>query len=397
MGEQIDLSWPCHSKMLTDGLWNFLKENYKTDFQMSTCDNITCHAHQLILAIFCPSLVKENQNAGLNLMPDCDFIQEDLQAIVEFVYLGKVRVAETRLDRILAGAVSLGLDSLIEVINEVKSQRNNNNKIISRKSKHLKCGKNSNKNHNYNEVNNSKEKQTDEISEENKSQMDTCEKVEPLNEFEGVCTRGKYKTAGGACVLNGDQSIDSSVIRDQHVCAFCDKRFVSRDRYIRHMRCHQNPEHLQQCPRCDYKTGEKYILIQHMASRHRLDPDGNPLARDLKCPHCDFKCVSNFQLRNHAFHKHSTKSFKCAECDYSCVKKADHDKHVRAKHRNLRPYLCEQCGNDAICDKVTAEWRDMKNNQGTKEAVDTLQRVNNFEPNEPAENCHTNELQSFLV
>ncbi|GAB6027809.1 hypothetical protein CHUAL_002039 [Chamberlinius hualienensis] len=147
--------------------------------------------------------------------------------------------------------------------------------------------------------------------------------------------------------VESKDQVSFDAIRKQFVCKFCDKGFSTKDRHARHVRCHENPDNLQKCLYCDYKTVEKYVLIQHLASKHHVDRDGNELKRDIKCSDCSFTCVSNFQLKNHMLQKHSSKQFKCDECGHLFGKKALRDRHILAKHRNERPHLCETCGHRA--------------------------------------------------
>lgn len=129
----------------------------------------------------------------------------------------------------------------------------------------------------------------------------------------------------------------------EFVCEVCTKVFRNRRKYLGHVKAHKNPDLVIQCTHCEYRTPTRSVLNQHMAARHHVDPQGNKLEMNLKCPQCDFLCVSQFQLKNHLY-KHSSKPYKCGECDFSAVRQSMIERHHKIKHRDLRPYLCDNCG-----------------------------------------------------
>ena len=56
---------------------------------------------------------------------------------------------------------------------------------------------------------------------------------------------------------------------------------------------------------------------------------------------------ADYQLKAHLLRKHTSKEdmkYQCDSCDYASVERAALDKHVRFKHTNERPYLCQICG-----------------------------------------------------
>ena len=56
---------------------------------------------------------------------------------------------------------------------------------------------------------------------------------------------------------------------------------------------------------------------------------------------------ADYQLKAHLLRKHTSKEdmkYQCDTCDYASVERAALDKHVRFKHTNERPYLCQICG-----------------------------------------------------
>ena len=107
-----------------------------------------------------------------------------------------------------------------------------------------------------------------------------------------------------------------------------------------------------QCTICDFATAIRMGFVKHMANVHKKGVDGVDLEESVRCGQCDFRCVAEFQLKTHVLRCHTPKSsmrFKCTECPYASVEKAALDKHVRIKHTNERPFVCDICGfRDAI-------------------------------------------------
>ena len=52
-------------------------------------------------------------------------------------------------------------------------------------------------------------------------------------------------------------------------------------------------------------------------------------------------------MKSHRLRKHTARSemrFKCSSCDYATIEKAELEKHIRFRHTNERPYMCNVCG-----------------------------------------------------
>ena len=135
-------------------------------------------------------------------------------------------------------------------------------------------------------------------------------------------------------------------------CPKCPKTFRTKTGLNMHLKQHFD-ESLHGCLSCDFKTPQKLNLIKHMASKHGQDVDGKLLELDISCELCDFKCIAEHMLKNHVLRKHTQKSamrYHCTEsdCNYATVEKAALDKHMRFKHTNERPFMCDTVSKCAI-------------------------------------------------
>ncbi|GAB6021005.1 hypothetical protein CHUAL_003643 [Chamberlinius hualienensis] len=174
---------------------------------------------------------------------------------------------------------------------------------------------------------------------------------------------------------------------DKFTCTICDQKFTLSCSLNRHMKLHLSNEktnvchlcpakyrrtwdlkvHLRQvhnvevpaatksfqgskesrkfqCTMCDYEGWEQMRYINHLAVRHKVDPQGNKLEPKYKCEHCDFECFVKSQLTSHIDRVHSEKTFSCNECDYTSPRKADLTQHTLRKHSDQKHFMCETCG-----------------------------------------------------
>ncbi|GAB6030107.1 hypothetical protein CHUAL_005786 [Chamberlinius hualienensis] len=97
------------------------------------------------------------------------------------------------------------------------------------------------------------------------------------------------------------------------------------------------------CQHCDYKTKIRVRWRNHLAAQHRIDWQGNSLEPTVYCDQCDFKCLLQYQLAGHKAKMHPTKLYECEECDHVTHLKANLDVHIKSKHRDDRPFVCQAC------------------------------------------------------
>ncbi|GAB6023085.1 hypothetical protein CHUAL_007176 [Chamberlinius hualienensis] len=361
MGELVQLSCQSHVKSLCKKLWRFCHEQYKTDLMLCLNDDgYNFRLHHIILSAV-SSKFKDFSPTSFIFDSIIKISPLDLNSIIEFVYLGKVKVKEECLPRLKAGAKALGIDSLIQLID-----MHNNKRSRMRKSYKRKLGKAMTKfcheNSNHTQKSETKEllKQDevrktpdwDEVSSnamEHSSQVDSniskCLSNKTVNtnkkrvvdsESSSEVAKSKKKRGRHRLPYPFDE------VRNQYVCSTCDKGFKRRDNYCRHVRTHDETAMfaVHKCSQCQFKTTNWTTWKSHLAALHHMDPDGNLLAKNIKCPQCDFTCVSMFQLKNHHYFKHATKKFTCDECGYSCMRKSEMELHMRGgKHQSDRPYI----------------------------------------------------------
>jgi uncharacterized C2H2 Zn-finger protein len=111
----------------------------------------------------------------------------------------------------------------------------------------------------------------------------------------------------------------------------------------------------KKCPQCEFVTGRKSTLQQHINSIHIETTGGDVKIKDKKCPQCDFVTCRSDSLHRHVKSKHIGTSEKdkildknCTQCEFATCRADNLLRHVRSVHTKagsdkLRDKKCTQC------------------------------------------------------
>ncbi|GAB6031010.1 hypothetical protein CHUAL_007830 [Chamberlinius hualienensis] len=326
MSMDVCLSWPSHGKVLSDSVWKFYQENYKTDLDLSLSGHYV-KVHHLIISAFCP-LIKQLTNDKF-IRGESEVIEkEDVEHLVEFMYRGKVNVSQERLPSLLKGAEVLGFRALVDVIKkyiDIQTKYDSLKRQGKLTSKKAVEKLNSMTEMSEDDQSAVKEKEADETNNSSDVQFQDFNK-----------DRRNYRRT-----LDYN-AFDSTSL--QHICKHCNEGFEVFDDYVNHVRQHENPELVHKCPHCNYKARLKFGLTQHVVAKHQMDMRGKKLEKNISCPLCSFTCFANFQLKNHQITVHTNRRKKCDQCHFSTTSRAGLNKHIRIVHQNERPFMCDTCG-----------------------------------------------------
>ena len=100
------------------------------------------------------------------------------------------------------------------------------------------------------------------------------------------------------------------------------------------------------CTDCDYTTGYKQHLKQHVDFVHK--------GIGHLCDHCGFKARDKGQLKNHVLANHQGVRYECQYCDFKAKSKGNLKQHVESLHQGIR-HRCD------ICDYSTPYMMNLKN------------------------------------
>lgn len=131
------------------------------------------------------------------------------------------------------------------------------------------------------------------------------------------CSYCDYETRDKVCFASHVAKHDPTA--ERFVCDICQKTFRSKKGFNYHQRSHLGPEQLHKCLLCDFYTPVKSSWVQHLAVKHKVDKEGNPLPESYRCNICDYVCVTDSKLKEHFKRKHTSW-------------KNDYEKHILSRH-----------------------------------------------------------------
>ena len=124
-------------------------------------------------------------------------------------------------------------------------------------------------------------------------------------------------------------------IQETYTCHICGEFFTKqlRAKYLRHVQQHSMTEKTVECPECDKKFFFEVELNRHM-SKH---------IKKYMCDICDYRTGWKTALENHMVRHSDEKPYVCNVCGMGfkmeyCLKKHSHT------HSEVRNHKCEYCG-----------------------------------------------------
>ena len=135
-----------------------------------------------------------------------------------------------------------------------------------------------------------------------------------------------------------DDETDESVmpVEDSKQCPAteCNKVFATTQTMIAHYQKRHKDNNIY-CNQCNYKTSTKQNLRLHIQSKHE--------GITYDCNQCDYKASQRHWLKNHIETRHNGLKFCCDKCDYVAAFQSSLYNHVQSKHDGVK-YPCTLCG-----------------------------------------------------
>jgi len=185
------------------------------------------------------------------------------------------------------------------------------------------------------------------IKEIGKNVVDDDEESEGLNDtqnFEQENLEGSEETQGNNVITSSTSTSEEVDINDSSYslihgdkkpfkCLQCDFQAANKG----HFRYHLQSKHegiKYPCQQCDYLARTSTYLQHHMKSKHE--------GIKYPCQQCDYQATSSSHLQVHIRSKHEGIKYPCQQCDYQATQACSLKVHIKSKHEGTK-YPCQQC------------------------------------------------------
>ena len=295
MGKKFNLTWHTFSSHGQELFRDLMESQEFSDVTLVSDDQHQYRVHKFILSACSTVFRKILTSTSLNTLIYLRGIHhQELESILQFIYLGEVTLNHERINEFLN--VSKNLD-----IKEI--------------------GKNV--------VN--KEEETENVNEiENFDENDLIQSdVNPINDETAI---------GSPAIQELRNTSSSSIINDQkkpykYKCQQCDYQEDHKSNLNRHVQTKHEGITFP-CQQCDYKATNQSNLQRHFETKHE----------DTKypCQQCDYQATNLRNLQFHIHSKHEGIKYPCQECDYQATHPSSLQMHIKSKHEGVK-YPCQQC------------------------------------------------------
>ena len=299
--EKYNLKWHTYSDHLTDMLRNMMKSDHLTDVTLVCDDKRKFKAHKVVLSA-CSSVFKHI----IDDLPKNDSViylkgvhHQDLESILEFMYLGVATFNENRMNDLLDVAKNLDLKEIggfdhKNVLESAGIEEEFSNEYIDAQETSSESG--------------GVVKQETMLFKSTSKQCPDCEKV--------------FATA--QAMTTHHNSIHLGI---KYGCNQCDFQGTTQGHLTLHIRSkHEGIKY--SCNQCNYQAGQSQHLKLHIDSKH--------VGIRYNCDQCDHQYYDQSNLRKHKQSKHEGVRFSCEYCEYGAKSKDSLRKHVLKIHNKLK-------------------------------------------------------------
>ena len=328
-----------------------------TDVTLVSDDKIHFQTHKVVLSA-CSKVFKgimESFSQHNSVIYLRGVLHDDLESILEFMYLGKVSLSEDKLNNFLEVAKSLeikGISNCVSLTDTVTSEELLDVSIkpevsSSQKDDIIQDGTSIKMLEPFDEKVQSDAKVSKEVTKPIYDKIDEPQKKEtdskPLTTsyephpdgmwYCDVCNN-KYTRKVGL-----ERHFQSTHEGMKYACNKCD--FQARDK--RYLTIHFQSVHeglKYACDMCDYQASLKESLRTHFKSMHE--------GIRFPCNKCDYLATFKSSLRTHNMYKHKKEMIKnvmydCNLCENKFTRQRKLKSHIQLIH-NGKKHPCDQCG-----------------------------------------------------
>ena len=288
--EKYSLSWHSYSDHLKSMMRELMMNEDFTDVTLVTEDKKHVKANIGILSACSPVfkdilkyLKKEKNSSPLMYLRGMQF--SEIEAILQFIYLGEVTFYKERMDKFMEVAKSLEIKELC------------NTDTVSNNEPDVK--------------------------------LSLCNPKSTTKEVEEQIVKSEHLPKQTPQVRR--REVVSA--NDKYECEPCQKKFTSSyGLYYHKQSVHQGVKIF--CNQCDYHATIQSQLTQHIQSKHE--------GVRYPCDQCGYQATSQGHLTTHIQSKHEGVKYACDQCDYQATRQCSLKRHIREKHEDVKIF-CDQC------------------------------------------------------
>ena len=289
------LKWKYFTPNIASRVSDMFIENSLCDVTLVSDDQKPFHAHRYVLSTFSPvlkNILLDNPHShpliylrGIN--------HQELDSILQFIYLEKAWVKHSNMKRFAQAARDLQIKKLVEIIRmgnhpEPQDLDNNDNNPNDSSIK-------SNENENMNE--NTGKGMDDEIN---------------IN-------------------IPGTDELGSG--KQLYRCEEC-KVSYKNSQALHHHTSSKHEGICYSCNYCGFKATLKTNLRRHQEAIHE--------GVTYSCDQCDYHATQQWKLKTHKQSVHEGVKYSCEHCDYKASDKSNLKNHKKSVHEGVK-YFCDRC------------------------------------------------------
>ena len=311
MGEKIRLMWHTYTTHGQELFRNLLETQQFTDVTLISDDQKQYRVHKFILSacstVFREIITSNPLNTAIYLR---GIYHEELESILQFIYLGEATFYDERMNEFLNVAQDLDIKDIGKnvVDDDEKSQSLKENQSFD----------------NDNVIKSDETESKDAAISSGLSgqniNIDYSDFVKHGDKKSFQCQQCHYQASRKDHLKSHVQVKHEGI---KYPCKQCDFKAVTKS----HLQQHMKSKHegiVYPCHQCNHQATAPSRLQQHIKSIH--------LGFKYLCQQCDFKATKNHHLQEHIKSKHEGIKFQCNLCNYQANFSSLLSRHVKAKH-----------------------------------------------------------------
>ena len=273
-----------------------LKSTEFTDVTLVCNDDQEILAHKVVLTasspVFKRMLRSKNHPNPIIYLKDVNF--QEMDSILQFIYLGQTTFNQNRISEFLNVAKSLEIKEL---------SKNLEIPIAQQQPKHTKRN----------------------------SYVKDKVKTENTHGLEApaiVCNNCDYTALDELDLMRHVKRSHKT----EYKCDNCAYVTNDTDDLKEHIKNIHNRILVFQCRKCNFKAQDKEELKKHVAVTH--DPSIPQKVQRIKCAKCEFTTTMKSEIAKHMNSQHPNKQYACFICPYKAMDKAVLKSHILSEHNN---------------------------------------------------------------